>query len=514
MNLIEIIDTAIKNNIARPKVIRYMIVFIVDIFFSFQKEVVYLKRILKQTFVIIITFVLVFAISIPCFADDVKKSPAGFNSWSTQEKVNYLGNTAAQIISSVTGLVSGSGGDGFKQLCLDLYANQPEAGVYSYYEYLANGLSFDDDTETWTLSDDLADFCNQLIVNYNDKVTMMYRYPLNKANIDASKFPNKVFYDAFIDLLNAFPDYYFFFTSTDCQNPNFMIDGKRNNFGYSYRVQVVKPFSGVNAYPDLVTTPVTLYNDNWETAKYSVFWIISSDNFKTSESIRYFDLTSYDGYNNFNYGNYFESLDALKSTGFAFVGGSGAKLSMCNQFSWSRTFTDLNTPYSASDVPINVYKTVADMKKDIGSQVVGKYTPDYTGTASNTVTQNTVNNVTNNYYGDNSGGGSGGGSSGSDNSGGGSSGGGIFDDIISGIANGVGSIIKGVFSIIKDLVDAIADAIVSITKSITDLMGLLKGDFTSFLSAVFPFMPQEFIKIMVASLALCLLGVIIKIFRG
>ena len=73
---------------------------------------VYLKQILKQTFVIIITYVLVFAISIPCFADDVKTSPAGFNSWTTQEKFNYLGNTAAQIISSVTGLVSGSGGDG------------------------------------------------------------------------------------------------------------------------------------------------------------------------------------------------------------------------------------------------------------------------------------------------------------------------------------------------------------------------------------------------------------------
>ena len=67
MNLIEIIDTAIKNNIASPKAIRYMIVFIVVIFYSFQKEVVYLKQILKQTFVIIITFVLVFAISIPCF---------------------------------------------------------------------------------------------------------------------------------------------------------------------------------------------------------------------------------------------------------------------------------------------------------------------------------------------------------------------------------------------------------------------------------------------------------------
>lgn len=467
-----------------------------------------MKRILKQTFVIIITFVLVFAISIPCFADDVKTSPAGFNSWTTQEKVNYLGNTAAQIISSVTGLVSGSGGDGFKQLCLDLYANQPEAGVYSYYEYLANGLSFDDDTETWTLSDDLVDFCNQLIVDYNDSVTMVYRYPLNKANIDPSEFASKVWYDTFCDLLDAFPDYYFYFNNTTwLQGPGCNINDGSKSYSYYCLFAVKDPFAGVNSYPDLMTTPVYLYNQDWSDVKnVSVILVMSTDNFTTRDNIYYLDRSSFNGNHN---GSFYSSLDDFKNAGIVFEDASSSALSMCNQFSWKRGVSSF-TAYSAKTTPINVYKTVADMKKDLGSQVVGKYMPDYTGTASNTVTQNTVNNVTNNYYGDNSGGGS----SGSDDSSGGGSGGGIFDDIISGIANGVGSIIKGIFSIIKDLVDAIADAIVSITKSITDLMGLLKGDFTSFLSAVFPFMPQEFITIMVASLALCLLGVIIKIFRG
>ena len=468
-----------------------------------------MKRILKQTFVIIITFVLVFAISIPCFADDVKTSPAGFNSWSTQEKVNYLGNTAAQIISAVTGLASGSGGEGFKQFCLDLYASQPEAGVYSYYEYLANGLSFDDDTETWTLSDDLVNFCNQLIVNYNDKVTMVYRYPLNKANIDASKFPNKNFLNAFTALLDAFPDCYFYAADDlignyDAQNLDTGTTSVQVWPNHYIFWVVEKPVSGVNAYPDLMTTPVSLYDDNWNRCKAACVAICSSDNYETADNIIYFSVNNiyyYNAYRRYD-GNIYSSLSGLKLTYFA----SSDDVNMCNQFSWKRTLTDLETPYSASKNPINVYKTVADMKKDIGSQVIGGYTPDYTGKCAPSVSVEVINNIDS--------GGSGGGSSGSDNSGGGSSGGGIFDDIISGIANGVGSIIKGVFSIIKDLVDAIADAIVSITKSITDLMGLLKGDFTSFLSAVFPFMPEEFITIMVASLALCLLGVIIKIFRG
>lgn len=471
-----------------------------------------MKRILKRSFVFIITLVLVFSISVPCFASDTSSGATGWNSWTLKEKTDYCCKVGVDIIASVTGIVHGDT-TSYKEYLLDLYAKNPDAGVDNFYEYLANGLSFDDDTQTWELSDDLVEFCNSVVVDYNDRVTMVYRYPLNKANIDASKFPNKVFYDAFIDLLDAFPDYYFFFTSTDCQNPNFMIDGKRTLLNYSYRVQVVKPFCGVNSYPDLVTTPVAIYNDNWELAKYSQFWIASTDNFKTSDNISYFDMTSYDAMNNYTYGNYYTTLEDLKSADFSFSCQNCTSLSLCNKFSWNRTFTDLKTPYSASDVPINVYKTVADMKKDIGSQFVGSYADTYTGTPSQTITQSEVNNYVNNYYPDSGSGGGSGSGSGSDDNGGGSSGG-VFDDIISGIASGVGSIIKGIFSIIKDLVDAVADAIVSITKSITDLSSLLKTDFTDFLSAVFPFLPQEFITIMIAGLTLCLLGIIIKIFRG
>lgn len=467
---------------------------------------------MKRFIVFIISFVFLFSISVPCFASDTSSEPAGWSSWTSGEKVQYVEKYAFDIICGVTGIVHGDI-SGFKECVLDAYALRPEAGVTNFYEYLANGLSFDDDTQTWELSDDLVEFCNSVVVDYNDRVTMVYRYPLNKANIDASKFPNKVFYDAFIDLLDAFPNYYFFFTSTDCQNPNFMIDGKRTLLNYSYRVQVVKPFCGVNAYPDLVTTPVSIYNENWELANYSQFWIISTDNFKTSDNISYFDMTSYDAMNNYTYGNYYTSLDDLKSADFSFSCKNCTSLSMCNQFSWSRTFTDLKSPYSASNVPINVYKTVADMKKDIGSQFVGSYADTYTGTPSQTITQSEVNNIVNNYYPDSGSDGGNGSGSGSDDNGGGSSGG-VFDDIISGIASGVGSIIKGIFSIIKDLVEAVADAIVSITKSITDLSSLLKTDFTDFLSAVFPFLPQEFITIMIAGLTLCLLGIIIKIFRG
>ena len=301
-----------------------------------------------------------------------------------------------------------------------------------------------------------------------------------------------------------FVDYYFYFDKTvQKQGPYFNINSQSVSYPcYSFYV-VKDPFAGVNAYPDLITTPVYLYNQDWINDNNVLkLYVISEDDFLTADKIHYF---VYKGWNAGVSGDYYATLNDLKSADLVFSETSSSALSMCNQFSWKRGVSSF-TAYSAKTAPINVYKTVADMKKDIGSQVIGGYTSDYTGKCAPSVSVEVINNIDS--------GGSGGGSGGSDDSGGGSSGSGIFDDIISGIANGVGSIIKGIFSIFKDLVDAIADAIVSITKSITDLMGLLKGDFTSFLSAVFPFMPQEFITIMVASLALCLLGVIIKIFRG
>ena len=476
-----------------------------------------MKRILKRSFVFIISLVLIFSISVPCFASDTSSGATGWNSWTLNEKIDYCCKVGVDIIASVTGIVHGDT-SAYKEYLLDLYAKNPKAGVDNFYEYLANGLSFDDDTQTWELSDDLVGFCNSVVVDYNDRVTMVYRYPLNKANIDASNFPNQVVFDAFVDLLDAFPDCYFYFNSSDCQNPNFIIDGARNNFGSAYRVQVVKPFSGVNAYPDLVTTPVTFYGEDWVLSPMSLFWIVSSDEFKTADNISYFELTSYDNYNNMNYGNYYSNLNDLKSAGFSFSSGSCASLSMCNKFSWSRTFTDFNTPYSASDVPINVYKTVADMKKDIGSQFIGSYTDTYTGTPSQTITQSEVNNIVNNYYpsDDDSGGGSGSGS-GSDDSGGSSSGGSGIIDGLGKLFGAIGNIIDKLFGFVLGLLSKVVDFFGSIlemfTDTLTKLIDVIPSGFNEFLAAMFPYIPEEWITIAEFILLVSAIGCVVALFK-
>ena len=472
-----------------------------------------MKRFFKCSFVFIITFVLVFSITVPCFASDTNTHGGGggqYVNMSDEEKLEWWRFRAKYYIARLIGFDE----DTANNFAVDhLLPCWDVKGYSTLEEYFLAHVNYNEETDSLDPDEEMIADINMCLEQYNDSVTMVYRYPLNKANIDASKFPNKNFLNAFTALLDAFPDCYFYasddltgnYDACDLDTGTTSAQVWKNH--YIFWV-VEKPVSGVNAYPDLMTTPVSLYDDNWNRCKAACVAICSSDNYETADNITYFSVSNiyyYNAYRRYD-GNMYSSLSDLKFTYFS----SSGDLSMCNQFSWKRTLTDLKTPYSASKNPINVYKTVADMKKDIGSQVIGGYTSDYTGSCAPSVSVDVVNNVEI----PDSGGGSGSGSGSGSGTGSGDSGGGVFDGIISGIADAVGSIIKGLFSIVKDFVEAVADVIVSITKSITDLTGLLSGNFTDFLTAVFPFMPKEFITVMIAGMTLMLLGIVVKIFRG
>ncbi|MGN0245036.1 MAG: hypothetical protein ACI4DK_03590 [Lachnospiraceae bacterium] len=472
-----------------------------------------MKRFLKRSFVFIITFVLIFSMNVPCFASDTEHGGGGgyYVGLSDDEKLEWWKFRYTYYLARLVGLEE----DAANNFAVDtLLPYWDVKGYTTLEEYFVAHVNYNDETDTFDPDEEMVADINICLEQYNDSVTMVYRYPLNKANIDASGFPNKIFLDTFISIMLAFPDCYFYVESDYRGNYDAYdrLSGTTSATVWPnhYIINVVKsPFAGVNAYPDLVTTPVTLYDENWEVCKVAKFALCSSDNYATSDNITYFSIDNiyyYNAYRRYD-GTLYSSFDDFVNSELSFV-FSAVDVSMCNKFSWNRTLTDFKTPYTVSDDPINVYKTVADMKKDIGSQVIGGYSPDYTGTCATSVSVDVINNIDI----PDSGGGSDSGSGSDDNGGG--SGGGIFDDIISGIAGGVGSIIKGIFSIIKELVDAIADAIGSIVGSITDLMSLLNGNFTDFLSAVFPFLPSEFVTILVASVTLCMLGIIIKIFKG
>ena len=478
-------------------------------------------RILKRSFVFIISLVLVFSITVPCFASDTSTGATGWNSWTLKEKTDYCCKVGVDIIASVTGIVHGDTSS-YKEFLLDLYASNPKAGVDNFYEYLATGLSFDDDTQTWELSDDLVEFCNSVVVDYNDRVTMVYRYPLNKANIDASNFPNKIFFDTFISLMQAFPDCYFYVES-DYRGNYDAYDRVSGTTSVSvwpnhYIINVVKsPFAGVNAYPDLVTTPVTLYDENWEVCKVAKIALCSSDNYATTDNITYFSIDNiyyYNAYRRYD-GTMYSSFDDFVNSELSYV-FSASDVSMCNKFSWNRTLTDLKTPYTVSNDPINVYKTVADMKKDIGSQVIGSYTDTYTGTPVQTITQSEINNIVNNYYpsdpDDDPGGGSG-----SDDSGGSGSGGSGIIDGLGKLFGAIGNIIDKLFGFVLGLLSKVVDFFGSIlemfTDTLTKLIDIVPAGFNQFLAAMFPYIPEEWITIAEFILLVSAIGCVVALFK-
>lgn len=366
-------------------------------------------------------------------------------------------------------------------------------------QWCKNNISVDGNNNV-VFTDDAKQFISSYILGtYNDNIQMTYRYFFNPDNVDFSIIDNKDVHDELIRVMKEYPQLHFVCwgrTTEAGHGVAFWIGinndleyavSLNNNLGILTRNKVFTS-NWVNPVPN---AKICLLDTGREDGLYWGYMPISNPNA---------------GIYNVSFDDLYKLYEEDKIASSTYSADTLSELTLSASKTDKVIFGCNQCVISADSSAINCYKSVADMKKDTGNYKVGTYTPEYTGSPNYDITVSEVNNVVNNYYN--------GGSSGSDDSSGGGSGGGIFDDIISGIANGVGSIIKGVFSIIKDLVDAIADAIVSITKSITDLMGLLKGDFTSFLSAVFPFMPQEFITIMVASLALCLLGVIIKIFRG
>lgn len=467
-----------------------------------------MKHFLKRVFVIIITFVLAFAISVPCLASDTSHGGGGkwHNNMSYEDKVDWYRFKSITFLNQLLGLDEKTA-DKFAVDIVKPYLDTK--GYNSMEEYFADHIGYDEDTDTFVPDDTFIADINICLQQYNDTVTMVYRYPLNKANIDPSEFASKVWYDTFCDLLDAFPDYYFYFNNTTwMQGPGSNINDGSKSYSYYCLFAVKDPFAGVNSYPDLMTTPVYLYNQDWsDVNNVSVILVMSTDNFTTRDNIYYLDRSSFNGNHN---GSIYSSLDDFKNAGIVFEDASSNALSMCNQFSWKRGISSF-TAYSAKTTPINVYKTVADMKKDIGSQVIGGYTPEYTGKCAPSVSVEVINNIGTDDSGGGSG--SGGGSSGSDDSGGGSS---ILDGLGK-VFGEVGKLIDTIFGFILDIFSKLIDNVTKILDmfvgTLKKLVDLVPSGFNEFLAALFPYIPEEWKTIIEAMLLVSVLGIVIAVFR-
>lgn len=457
-----------------------------------------MKRFLKRSFVFIITLILVFSITVPCFASDTPTHGGGGGQYvglTDEEKFDWWSFRCNYYLARLVGLDE----DAAYNFAVDRLLPCVDVKGYSTLEeYFLDHVNYNDETDSFDPDDEMMADINICLEQYNDSVTMTYKYYVSPDNVDYSIFDNKSAMEEFVRVVKKYPDLRFKYIIKCSErwgsNAIWFYVFNDNDFECAVSSNFNLNLSQCDLYSPVWTSPLNymLIGINDVPDERGVTWCYGP---KGNAAGTVTGKTFEDIYEN-------DLAGPISSHSLSTATLSSSKTFGCR--------LDSYCIISAGNSAINCYKSVTDMKKDASNQVVGGYTPDYTGSCGTSVSVDVMNN----FEIPDSGGGSGSGSgSGSDDSGGGSSGG-IFDDIISGIASGVGSIIKGIFSIIKDLVDAVADAIVSITKSITDMSSLLRTNFTDFLSAVFPFLPQEFVKIMIAGLTLCLLGIIIKIFRG
>ncbi len=89
--------------------------------------------------------------------------------------------------------------------------------------------------------------------------------------------------------------------------------------------------------------------------------------------------------------------------------------------------------------------------------------------------------------------------------------GGLIEKLLSGVGGVVGGLIKGVLSLLTKAVEALA-GIGELFTQFTESVVTIFGGFTSFLSAVFPFLPEEFFTIFILGTILLVAAAVLKKF--
>lgn len=463
----------------------------------------FLKRVLICFFCIILCF------NVVC--KPKKTYAATLGVVATWGLVEYLGALVASagIALTVDAFCRGLG----------LYGGEEEVTEEEALQWCKNNITIDGDNNV-VFTDDAKAFINDyLLGTYNDNVTMSYRYPILRNHVLGDSFPTNQIFQNFLDLLEGLPSCYFYFDSTSIssydQNSLILPSGEKyscNNRIRALDLRVITDCtSGICSSLDLSSTSTTFYNDNWTSCvSYYVYLITPFEGTVDTSQYKYFYYS--------NSGKYvlcesFEDIDFSDCRSSL----SASRATMISQ-NYNGTIST-SFLFSAGTQALNCYKSVDDMKKDLGSQVVGNYIPDYyTGTPNYNITTSEVNNIVNNYYpsdpDDDSGGGSG---SGSDDSGGSSSGGSGFIDGLGKLFGSIGNIIDKLFGFVLGLLSKVVDFFGSIlemfTETLTKLIDIIPSGFNDFLAAMFPYIPEEWITIAEFILLVSAIGCVVALFK-
>lgn len=416
----------------------------------------------------------------------------------------------AGIVLTVTGIAVNA------TVLSDWFSNKKGMNEDDVVDYFNNNISVDGDGN-YTFTDDAQLTINQFMADYDDSVTMVYRHPVFKQHMLYENFPTKIVADNFYDLLEGLPDAYVSFLSTTIASydqKNFILSSGET-FSCNNRIRaidlglIIDGTSGVSTNLDLEASSTTLYNDNWEVCKsYYVYLITPFDGTVDTSVYKYFYHS--------NSGKYVlcESFDDIVFSDCRYTTAPARSTLLSSSYSCQMSTGFF---FNGGSQALNVYKSVDDMKKDLGSQVIGNYIPDYyTGTPNYNITTSEVNNIVNNYYpsdpDDDPGGGSG-----SDDSGGSGSGGSGIIDGLGKLFGAIGNIIDKLFGFVLGLLSKVVDFFGSIlemfTDTLTKLIDIVPAGFNQFLAAMFPYIPEEWITIAEFILLVSAIGCVVALFK-
>ena len=374
-------------------------------------------------------------------------------------------------------------------------------------DYFNKNISVDGDGN-YTFTDDSKLVINQMLTDYNDSVKMTYRYFFNPDNVDFSIIENNDVRDELVRVMKEYPQLHFvcWGRATEAGHGTAFWLGINNDLEYA-----------VSLNNNLgILTRNKVFTSNWNNP-------IPNAKICLLDSGRGDDL--YWGYMpvtnpnaavwNVSFDDIYKLYTDDKIASSTYSADTLSELTLASSKTNKVVFGVNQCIISSDSSAINCYKSEADMKKDTGNYKVGNYIPDYTGQPNYNITTTEVNNIVNNYYNDSGGGsGSGGGSSGSDDSGG-----------SSGILDGLGKVFGAIGKVIDKIIGFLLDIVAKIVEGFTKILDLFAGTFTKlvdlvpsgfndFLSAMFPYIPEDWITLVTASITIFALGSIFWFFRG
>lgn len=455
------------------------------------------------------------------------RSFSGWNSWTLAEKFNYWVNVAFEGSMGTIGFFSPTDDTSVIELHQQFLEDEVNKQGLTYEEWVTTRMSVQENPTTGELEllldDELVDSVKSACDTYVDSATGYYLLPTyTLSDLPASEFKSASLYKWALEFLEQHltesGDVFFSQTYPTTQSDS---SGSTINVwsgllcdesdGFSYVFYDNK--NSVKYYDTDVQSPIDtdgyrgmgflIYDSDWQKVnRYTTTYTFTLEN-KTLINTAYWENLQAWNFNNEIYG----------------VSGSGCKapftmdghsLRLFKSEEAMKNFSVGNLPYYTSSA-FGSYNTAGDNSCVLTESQLAN--SSLYGDVQNYIVENGVSNsiseealiqIVDMLLNAQVNGGSGSSDSGSSSSGTG----------LSGFLDGLSGLGDGILSIFGKLLEYIGKALELITTTIDDILTVIPTNITNILTALFPFIPEEWITAITLSLVLAVVYGIVKLIRG